>query len=466
MVDHRNITSSTAARNVYYPIRRDDQFLLLSSFAFDSSLAGIFGTLTTGGCLHMPDQESGQDPQTIGRLLCQQKISRLLCVPSFAQMLLPYLESGGAGALRELIMAGEPCPSSLPQEVHLLHRDTIVFNEYGPTEAAVWATVYRCKPDAADPIPIGRPIANTRIYILDSQREPLPVGVEGDLYIGGAGVARGYLNQAALTRQRFSASPFVVGDRLYRTGDRARFLADGNIQFLGRDDSQIKIRGFRVELGEIESQLRECLGVSESVVVVRKDSLGEMQIVAYVVQNSEPVATVIELLQRLRSGLPEHMLPAAIVTLERLPLTPNGKIDRKALPAPDMQAYASREYEAPSGEVEQVVARIWQDLLRIERIGRQDNFFDLGGHSISAMQLMTRLRSLLSVEIPLQAIFSSPVMSEFAIQVATFRREKSELEENDSLDTNYLEDLRERVASMPEARVRELLRELEMRGQP
>ena len=296
---------------------------------------------------------------------------------------------------------------------------------YGPTEATVCATLHLCSADANGDPPIGRPIANTRLYVLDGDGQPVPIGVAGELYIGGAGVARGYLNRPELTSERFLPDPFSSDPtgRMYRTGDLARWLPDGNLKYIGRVDFQVKIRGFRIELGEIENALRSCDGIRDVVVLAREDVPGDKRLVAYVTTDasaatSAPAALPGLLKAHLQSCLPEHMVPAAFVVLEALPLTPNGKLDRKALPAPDAQAYASRAYEPPQGPVEEALAAIWRELLRIERVGRHDDFFALGGHSLLAVQLISRLRVSLGLEVSLAELFSRPVLADFAAGLA------------------------------------------------
>jgi acyl carrier protein len=276
---------------------------------------------------------------------------------------------------------------------------------------------------------IGRRIPDLRLYILDSHGEPVPVGVAGELYIGGAGVARGYWNRPEQTAERFLADPFVADGqaRMYKTGDLGRWLPDGNIEFLGRNDFQVKIRGFRIELGEIEAALREQAGVREAVVVAREDAGGDKRLVAYYTSTEtsgpewrEGAAEIVgaEVLRdRLSAKLPEYMLPAAYVRIEQFPLTPNGKLDRKALPAPDQDAYGMREYEAPRGETETTLAAIWCEVLKLERVGRRDNFFELGGHSLLAVRVITRVRQALGVEVPLGDLFAKPVLLNFAEKV-------------------------------------------------
>jgi len=286
---------------------------------------------------------------------------------------------------------------------------------------------------AADPScwpqlpPIGRPIANTRVYLLDGHGAPVPFGAAGELYIGGAGVARGYLNRPELTAERFIASPFVDGDRLYRTGDLARYLPDGNLEFLGRNDDQVKIRGFRIEPGEIAARLIEHAWVRDAVVVAQQDGTGEKRLVAYVVcapeaRSDERDVTGAELAATLRAHvgahLPDYMMPAAFVRLAALPLTVNGKLDRKALPAPDDEAYAHSAYEPPQGEIEAALAQIWAELLGVERVGRHDHFFELGGHSLLAVQLLERLRRR-SLGVEVRTLFAKPVLADLAASLGS-----------------------------------------------
>jgi acyl carrier protein len=290
---------------------------------------------------------------------------------------------------------------------------------YGPTETTIWSTSQAVRGDSAatlgGQVPIGTPVANTRVYVLDAAGEPVPVGVSGELYIGGAGVVRGYLGRPEQTAERFVADPFggEPGSRLYRTGDLARWRADGTMEFLGRTDFQVKVRGFRIELGEIEARLAEHADVREAVVMAREDVPGDVRLVAYVVGGADAES----LRAHLATALPEYMIPAAYVRLEALPLTPNGKLDRKALPAPEGDAYASREYEEPVGKIEVALAEVFAELLNVERVGRWDHFFDLGGHSLLALQIVSRVRQTMGVELPLAAVFEKPVLAALAEQV-------------------------------------------------
>ncbi|HEU5138275.1 MAG TPA: amino acid adenylation domain-containing protein, partial [Steroidobacteraceae bacterium] len=289
-----------------------------------------------------------------------------------------------------------------------------VFNHYGPTEATVGCVVFEIEIPPTGPVPIGRPISNAKLYVLDSRRRPVGIGVTGEIYIGGAGVARGYLNRLDLTAERFVKDPFSADEsaRMYRTGDLGRWRADGNVEFLGRNDHQVKIRGYRVELGEIESQIRAHEGIQEVAVIAREDTPGDKRLVAY--YSAAPSIETEKLRAHLKEKLPEYMWPAAFVKLERLPLTANGKLDRKALPAPDMTALSTQEYEAPQGEIEATLANIWKELLNVERVGRRDDFFDLGGHSLLAVQLITRVRAVLGRDLALRDLFMEPTIRQLA----------------------------------------------------
>ena len=433
MIEHRGLIASTMARTTLYKASSDPVFLLLSSMAFDSSVAGIFGTLTTGGALCLPSGEAAIDPHIISHLLIENKVTSVLLVPSLARSVLPQVAQLGYGQLRQVIVAGELCPAKLVQDVTSALTSVELFNEYGPTEATVWAAVHRCSSDDVDPVPIGRPISNTRIYLLDAHGGPVPLGSVGEMYIGGMGVARGYLNLAELTAERFLHDPFSgkPDARMYKTGDLARYLPDGNLVFLGRNDDQVKIRGLRIEPGEIAARLTEHPSIREAFVEVQGVD-PDRRLVAYVVARPEVSANDaliprveseagLPLAGRLRDylseRLPDYMVPSAFVLIERLPLTPNGKLDRRALPVPEGEAFAHEAYEAPQGETETILAALWSGLLGIEKIGRHDNFFALGGHSLMAVQLMQKVR-IYGLECSLSGIFEHPRLANLAAWIA------------------------------------------------
>jgi hypothetical protein len=285
-------------------------------------------------------------------------------------------------------------------------------NHYGPTESHVVTAHTLAGPSSEWPElpPIGRPIANNRICVLDAHGQHVPIGVTGEIHIGGVGLARGYLHRPELSAERF------IGDqsRLYKTGDLGRWLPDGSIEYLGRNDFQVKIRGFRIELGEIEARLSECAGVRETVVAARDDGVGGLRLVAYVVMRDDAEFSVAALRDALSALLPDYMVPGAFVALDALPIAPNGKLDRLRLPAPDLASVVTHVYEAPVGEIELEIAQIWQDLLGLHRVGRHDDFFELGGHSLLAIQMTVRLRERMGIDVSLKALFDNPMLSRLA----------------------------------------------------
>ncbi|MGB8988836.1 MAG: amino acid adenylation domain-containing protein, partial [Candidatus Sulfotelmatobacter sp.] len=420
---HRGLANSTFARIAFYP-DAVKSFLLLSSFTFDSSLAGIFWTLSVGGTLVLPPDQSRWELDSLSRLIEKHQVSHLLCVPSLYKTLIESSPSERLASLQVAIVAGEPCPATLVKDHFSRLPHSALYNEYGPTEATVWCSVYRCQPtDESNRVPIGRPIANTQLYVLDSHMQVVPVGVPGELHVGGAGVTGGYWNRPQLTAERFVPNSFdpTPGSLLYKTGDLARFLPDGNIEYLGRIDHQVKVRGFRIELGEIEAALLSHPGVREAVVIAREDTPGDKRLVAYytAAETSAPNAAALDAEQLralLLARLPEYMVPPAYVRLPSMPLTPNGKLDRKALPAPEADAYAVRGYEAPRGEIETALAAIWGDVLKLERVGRHDNFFELGGHSLLAVILIERMRRK-GLQVDVRALFAASTLAELAATV-------------------------------------------------
>src|SRR5687767_1808877 len=372
----------------------------------------------------MARPDGHRDPAYLRDVVEREGVTTLHFVPSMLQPFVEAVEAGRCASLRHVVCSGEALPPALVRRFHDRFAGPVVLtNLYGPTEAAVDVSCWTCPRDEADGVvPIGRPVWNTALYVLDVALRPVPVGTPGELYIGGVQVARGYQGRAAMTAERFVPDPFSVqgGARLYRTGDRARWRADGAVEYLGRLDFQVKVRGFRIELGEIEAALRQTRGVRACTVIVRDDETGDRRLVAYVVGDAE--AGVLR--DRLRQSLPEYMVPAAFVPLDALPLTANGKLDRKALPAPEGDAYGRRSYEAPLGEVEAALAEIWAEVLGVERVGRWDHFFELGGHSLLAIRLIGRMRRA-GLYADVRALFTTPVLAELAMAVG---RASSEVE--------------------------------------
>ncbi|WP_187650806.1 non-ribosomal peptide synthetase, partial [Xenorhabdus indica] len=410
MVEHGNVVNFLCAMSKEPGITEEDILLSVTSLSFDISILELFLPLLTGARIVLATQAQAADAQQLAALIIRHNVSLMQATPSTWRMLL-QLPDFTLPAKFKVLCGGEALPETLATQ--LLQQVPALWNLYGPTETTVWSTLNNLTRMSSS---IGQPIANTRIYILDKQGQPAPLGVAGEIYISGAGVARGYLNRPALTAERFMPDPFssVTGSRMYKTGDLGRWLPDGSIEYLGRNDFQVKLRGFRIELGEIEARLSQCTGVREAVVIAREDSPDDTRLVAYLLPQPDAELVPTELRQQLAQHLAEYMLPSAFVTLETFPLTPNGKLNRKALPAPEQSAVSVRGYEAPVGEVERTLAQIWQELLGLERVGRYDHFFEIGGHSLIAVQLITHIQTEFLIDIPIVSIFQSPKLSELA----------------------------------------------------
>ncbi|OTA16198.1 Amino acid adenylation [Xenorhabdus beddingii] len=425
MVEHRSV-NRLVINNTYANIGSDDCVAHCANIAFDASTWEIWSALLNGARLHLVPQSVLLDPVRFCDSLVRGKITALwLTVGLFNEYLdtlKPLL-----GQLRYLLIGGDVLDPSKIQRVQLAgSQPAHLINGYGPTETTTFATTYAITSpvNVARSIPIGRPIANTQVYLLDPSGQPVPLGVTGEIHIAGAGVARGYLNHPELTAERFLADPFTSDPdaRMYKTGDLGRWLPDGHIEYLGRNDFQIKLRGFRIEPGEIEARLMQCHGVREAVVLAREEAgyektAGQKRLVAYLLPQPNVELVPAELRQQLTQNLADYMIPGAFVTLEAFPLTPNGKLDRQALPAPAPSAIVVRGYAAPTGETETILAQIWQDVLGLERIGRHDHFFELGGHSLLAVQLLNRMREQ-DMDVPLTALFAHPTLSDLALAVS------------------------------------------------
>ena len=416
MNEHRGLVNRLVWGQRAYGLTADDRVLQKTPFSFDVSAWEFFWPLLAGAGLVMARPGGHRNPAYLLDVVKNEAVTTLHFVPSMMRAFLEVVEASNCASLRRVFTSGEALPAGLVGLFHQQLPGVELHNLYGPTETAIEVTAWTSSPGGQTAnVPIGRPIANTRIYILGDDREPVPIGASGEIHIGGVQVCRGYLNRPELTAERFIASPFVEGERLYRTGDLGRFRADGMIEFLGRNDFQVKIRGFRIELGEIEARLAEHPGVREAVVLAREDAPGEKRLVAYYTARVDAAAPEAESLRpHLAASLPEYMVPAAYVRLETLPLTANGKLDRNALPAPDLGAFSGHAYVPPLGETEQRLARIWADLLRLERVGRNDNFFELGGHSLLGVRMLSRLRQALGADVPLAVLFARPVLADFA----------------------------------------------------
>ena len=413
--EHRAVVNRLTWMQDAYRLDETDKVLQKTAFGFDVSVWEVFWPLLVGAALELAPLGAQYDPSELVAVIASRQITIIHFVPS---MLTDFLNDNNVGnciSLRRVICSGEGLPAkSVRRFLFSLPRATL-HNLYGPTEAAIDVTAWTCPATFDDQIvPIGRPISNTRIYLLDDRGEPVPQGAIGEIYIGGAGVGRGYLNRPELTAKQFIPNLFVQGDRLYRTGDVARYLPTGDIEFLGRTDHQVKIRGFRIELGEVEACLSDHTGVREAVVVANKGKSGDKQLVAYFkaedgfLQNSQALRS------HLLARLPEHMVPAAYVSVEAMPLTPSGKLDRKALPLPRVEDFGVETYEVPVGSVEASLAVIWIKILGVDKVGRSDNFFNLGGHSLLAVRLVRNIFDALKVNVPVHVVFDKPIFKDFA----------------------------------------------------
>ncbi|PYA70723.1 non-ribosomal peptide synthetase, partial [Serratia marcescens] len=418
MVTHQGILR-LAINNRFASFERGDRFAFAANPAFDASTLEMWGALLNGASLAIIAPEVLTEAEALATALVRQRINVLFLTTSLFNQ---YVHSIAAtlAQLKYLLSGGEAADPHAFARLLKEAGPVRLINGYGPTESTVFATTATI--ERVDPwqrLPIGRPIGNTRIYLLDAHGQPVPLGATGEIYIAGPGVALGYLNRAELTAERFLADPFNPGERMYRTGDLARYLPDGNIDYLGRNDRQVKIRGFRIECGEIEARVAGHPAVREAVV----DVLGEAdnkRLVAWVVPEADAdrQALAVTLRQYLAGMLPEFMLPAAWVALDTLPLTPNGKLDRRALPEPQEDAYVREVYAEPEGELETLLAGIWRELLGLERVGRHDNFFELGGHSLLAVKLMAQLRRV-GLSAGVQTLFTAPTLSTLAQTLVT-----------------------------------------------
>lgn len=423
-ITHRKLAVSTAARLEYYqePIAN---YLLLSSFAFDSSIAGIFWSLAHGGTLTIPREGTHQDPQHLLQLIRDYKVSHLLALPSFYQAILEEAVASELSSLRTVIVAGEACSRELVQQHYAKLPRATLYNEYGPTEGTVWSTVHKCGATESGAVPIGRPVPNMNVFILNDRKEPAGVGELGELYISGPAVAEGYVNRPELTQEKFVMSdvPGITG-RMYRTGDLARFREDGLIEFHGRIDEQVKIRGYRIEIGEIEHVLARHPDVREAVVIAREETPGDKRLVAYVVAKERAHLSIAGVRLFAQEKLPQFMVPTQFVSLKAFPQTPNGKIDRKALPAPDELERSERNYVAPRTRDEEQLAKIWTEVLKLERVSVEENFFDLGGHSLLAIQVIARVRDAFKLELPMADFFEAPTIGGMAVALGRCRESK------------------------------------------
>jgi amino acid adenylation domain-containing protein len=418
-VEHRNIVNYVLGIAERLQLQPGLSYASVSTLAADLGNTVIFPALVTGGCLHLISQERAESQALLSEYFAREKIDVLKIVPSHLAAL-----QGGAGPervmpRRRLILGGEPSRLEFIERLRRLAPKCEIYNHYGPTETTVGVLAYRLGAQSpATPsgtLPLGRALPNSRIYVLDAEGKPMPPGKEGELCIGGAGVARGYLNRPGLTAEKFVPDPFSPdpGARMYRSGDVARCLPDGNIEFRGRMDHQVKLHGYRVELGEIEAALREHAGVEEAVVLARESGSEDKQLVAFVVAERTLSSAILR--EHLKGRLPQYMVPSALAVVESLPLTSNGKIDRQALAEFSFEsAERAPAGAAPRTGTEKALAAIWMELLKRESIGVDDDVFDLGAHSLLAMKALARIRDVFAVSLPMRNLFEHPTIAGLA----------------------------------------------------
>jgi len=440
-VIHRGVNRLIINTN-YIKLQGTDRIAQASNISFDAATFEIWGALLNGAQIVVITKDVLLSPQNLAQTICEKKISILfLTTALFNQLIATNPEM--FQSLRYLLFGGEPVEPKWVTAMLKLGNPPGLLHVYGPTENTTFSTWYLIEavPEEIKTLPIGRPIANTQIYLLDQNLQPVPVGVPSELYIGGDGLARGYLNRPELTAIKFIPNPFSdqPGSCLYKTGDLARYLPDGNIEFLGRRDNQVKIRGFRIELEEIEAVVGQHPAVGESVVMAHEDEVGSKRLVAYVVPHKQSSISCPEfpsqsqLRNFLKQKLPDYMIPSAYVFLETLPLTPNGKIDRLALPAPDtLSPNLESTFVPPSTAIEQQIAQIWIQLLKIDTVGLHDNFFELGGHSLLATQIISRLRLAFNVDIPLESLFDAPTIAQLSDRLETIPRTTQDITPSES----------------------------------
>ncbi|MEE1890589.1 non-ribosomal peptide synthetase, partial [Pseudomonas carassii] len=417
MVEHRSVVNLVRWAAGLCPTSADGALLHKTPISFDASVWELFWPLCSGLRLVLARPDGQRDADYVARRIIERQVSVVQFVPALLQQFVEQARSAQCTSLTDIVCGGGELTEALARQVRERLPQVRLHNVYGPTETTVDCTVFTLEPGQPVPhgaLPIGRPIDNTRLYVLDDADQPLPWGVAGHLHIGGAGVARGYLGLAEQQAERFIDSPFVKGERLYRSGDLVRQRANGTLVFLGRNDHQVKLRGLRIEPGEIEACLNRVAGVREALVVLHEHPHSGPRLVAY---HTGQVQVAQDLRGQLLGQLPEYMVPALFIHLEAMPLTPNGKVDRKALPAPEAP---TRQYQAPEGPVETALAAIWTDLLGVEAVGREDNFFELGGHSLLAVRLIERMRKA-GLDADVRVLFAQPTLAALAASVGSGR---------------------------------------------
>ncbi|MFJ4145880.1 amino acid adenylation domain-containing protein, partial [Pseudomonas sp. NPDC089734] len=415
MVEHRGLCNLVQWSSLLIPSNAEGALLHKTPVSFDASVWELFWPLCAGLRLVLARPDGHRDPAYLAQLIIERQVTVVQFVPALLQQFLELEESSQCVSLTDIACGGGELTEALARQVRQRLPGVRLHNVYGPTETTVDCSVWTLEPHEPVPgnaLPVGRPISNTRLYVLDDHDQPVPQGVAGQLHIGGAGVARGYLNLPQMQDERFIDSPFVAGDRLYRSGDLVRQRADGVLEFIGRNDFQVKLHGLRIELGEIEARLSAHPAIREAAVLLH----GERLVAWFSCHEGQSAPDIQTLREHVLAQLPDYMVPSAYVALPALPLSPNGKLDRAALPEPGAQAVLSRDYEAPQGETETQLAGLWAELLHVEQVGRQDNFFELGGHSLLAVTLIARMRRL-GMTADIRVLFAQPTLAALASSV-------------------------------------------------
>ena len=453
MVEHRNLVNLLQWQCRSFAVRPGDRCSSVAAVGFDAAVWEVWPPLTAGATVVMAPPTVASNPESLLTWWSREPLEVSFLPTPMAE--LAFAQGITNPGLRTLLVGGDRLHRVPPSKAFQL------INCYGPTESTVVATSGRLH-DGDPVLHIGGPISNTQIHILGAGLRPVPIGVTGEIFIGGAGLARGYLGRPDLTAERFIANPLDTRSRLYKSGDLAQWRADGTIEYVGRADQQVKLRGLRIEPGEIEAQLARHPKVSEAIVTAREDIPGHRRLVAYLTCRGPSQPSIESLRAHLTAVLPEYMVPSAFLIMSRLPLTPNGKLDRRALPIPEHAQLLSRPHEPPQGEMEEMVAGLWQELLHLEQVGRDDSFFWLGGHSILAMQVMVRIRARLLIDIPMSVLFEFPTVRQLACQLLELRQARLRAELSGA--GTEIETLLEAVTTLPDSKVQEWVRNLERSG--
>lgn len=411
MVEHRSMSDRLQWRREEYNMGSSDCVLILISYTFDAFVTTLFTPVLSGARIVLVREEEAKNAAALKNIISAKGITHFSCVPALYQAIVENMKPGEASGLKVVTLGGESVGQNTIDLTRRLNPSLEIANEYGPTECTVVSTILR-HAESAGRVTIGRPVANTKIYIIDSNEQVLPVGFPGEMCVSGAGLARGYLNREELTEEKFVNNPFEPGTLMYKTGDLAQWLEDGSIEFLGRIDYQVKVRGYRIELGEIENRLREYEGVKDAVVTAPVDGQGIHYLCAYYVSDAEPALDSLRSFLGIR--LPEYMIPAYFMRLSSMPLSSSGKVNRKALPEPDGGRLSGSEYTPPDNETEEKLVKIWEEVLELKKVGTTENFFAIGGHSLKATTVASKILKDLSVDVPLRMIFKYPTVRELA----------------------------------------------------